>query len=63
MSGDRKRAHYVRAHRQGESVVALDNQLSGALRSISDYDLLVIVPEGVQSLGTGDVAPALVMRE
>jgi molybdopterin molybdotransferase len=61
--GSRRRAHYVRARREGDTAVPLDRQLSGSLRSISSHDLLVIVAEGVRALGPGDTAPALVMRD
>ena len=63
VGGDRRRAHLVRARWQDECAVPLSTQVSGALRSISDYDLLLIVPEGVKSLSPGDKVQALVIRE
>lgn len=63
VSGDRRRAHLVRARWQDEGAAPLATQVSGALRSISDYDLLLIVPEGVKSLSPGDKVQALVIRE
>ena len=61
VEGDRKRAHLVRARLEENAAMPLPKQASGALRSISGYDLLLIVPEGVKSLAPGDEVPALVI--
>jgi molybdopterin molybdotransferase len=63
VEGSRRRAHYVRARWEDDAAKPLDKQLSGALRSISNYDLLLVVPEGVRTLGAGDTVQALVIRE
>jgi molybdopterin molybdotransferase len=63
VQGDRRRLCCTRARLRDEAAVPLGHQLSGALRSISDYDVLLMVPAGVEALATGDAVQALVIRE
>lgn len=63
VEGDRKREHYVRVQidEQGRAV-PLDRQLSGALRSIADFDALAIVPAGRERVAAGERLRALILR-
>jgi molybdopterin biosynthesis enzyme len=59
-SGAGRRAHFVRArlHTDGTATI-LATQVSGDLRSIRDFDALVEVPAGVESIPAGERAQAL----
>lgn len=61
--GDRRRAHFVRA-RLGPDGRAhpLSAQLSGALRSIAEVDVLLHLPAGVETLPPGSHVDAVVLR-
>jgi molybdopterin molybdotransferase len=62
--GDRLREHFVRAKldEQGHAH-PLAKQLSGALRSIADFDVLLRVPAGRTHVEAGESLPALFVRE
>jgi molybdopterin molybdotransferase len=61
--GDARREHYVRAQRREDAAWPLPSQLSGNLRSIADFDLLLRIPAGVRELPAGARCDALVMDE
>jgi molybdopterin molybdotransferase len=62
--GDRMREHFVRAkldeHGRAHPLI---KQLSGALRSIADFDVLLRVPAGRTRVEAGESLPALFLRE
>jgi molybdopterin molybdotransferase len=63
VEGDRKRDHYVRVQIDDQGRAApLDRQLSGSLRSIADFDALVIVPAGRERVAAGERLQALILR-
>ena len=63
LEGDRKRDHYVRVQIDDRGLgVPLDRQLSGALRSIADFDALAIVPAGRDRTEVGERLQALLLR-
>jgi molybdopterin molybdotransferase len=57
--GNLRREHYVRARRIDDEAWPLASQLSGNLRSIADYDLLLRIPAGVRELPAGASCEAL----
>lgn len=59
--GSGARAHYVRARRQGDRAWPLPSQLSGNLRSIADFDLLLRIPPGTRELPAGARCEALMV--
>ena len=60
--GAGRREHWVRARLcEGDEVDALPRQLSGDLRSISDFDVLVRVPAGAGDLPAGATADAMLV--
>ncbi len=63
VEGDRKRDHYVRVQidERGRAQ-PLDRQLSGALRSIANFDALAIVPAGRERVEAGERLWALILR-
>jgi molybdopterin molybdotransferase len=62
--GDRLREHFVRAKLDEHGRAhPLDKQLSGALRSIADFDVLVRVPAGRTRVEAGESLPALFIRD
>jgi molybdopterin molybdotransferase len=62
--GDRAREHFVRAKLDAHGRAhPLAKQLSGALRSIADFDVLVRVPAGVSQVPAGTSLPAMFVRE
>lgn len=62
--GDRRRDHYLRARLDADGRARpLGKQLSGALRSIADFDLLVRVPEGQRKVEAGQRLEALILRQ
>jgi molybdopterin molybdotransferase len=62
--GDRQREHFVRAKLDEHGRAhPLAKQLSGALRSIADFDVLVRVPAGRLRVEAGESLPALFLRE
>ncbi|NVB40835.1 molybdopterin molybdotransferase MoeA [Pseudenhygromyxa sp. WMMC2535] len=61
--GDARREHYVRARLDGTGRAwPLDRQLSGALRSIAGFDLLLRVPAGRREVPAGEQLEALEIR-
>lgn len=60
-TGNARREHYVRARRSGEGATPLVSQLSGNLRSIADFDLLLRIPAGTRELPAGACCDALEM--
>ena len=61
--GDRSREHFVRAKLDADGRARpLAKQLSGALRSIADFDVLLRVPAGRQLVPAGESLPGLVLR-
>ncbi|MFV8753384.1 gephyrin-like molybdotransferase Glp [Nannocystaceae bacterium ST9] len=63
IEGDRKRDHYVRVQIDERGLaLPLDRQLSGALRSIADFDALAIVPAGRERVEAGERVQALLVR-
>jgi molybdopterin molybdotransferase len=62
--GDRRREHYVRARLDEHGRAhPLTKQLSGALRSIADFDVLLRVPAGQTRVEAGEQLEALVLRD
>ncbi|PRP90354.1 Molybdopterin molybdenumtransferase [Enhygromyxa salina] len=62
--GDRRREHFVRATIDAHGRARpLAKQLSGALRSIADFDALVRVPAGRDRVDAGEELEALILRE
>ncbi len=62
--GERSREHFVRAKLDEHGRARpLTKQLSGALRSIADFDVLVRVPAGRERVEAGESLPALWIRE
>jgi molybdopterin molybdotransferase len=62
--GDRLREHFVRAKLDEHGRAhPLGKQLSGALRSIADFDVLLRVPAGRTRVEPGESLPALFLRE
>lgn len=62
--GDRVREHFVRAKLDEHGRAhPLAKQLSGALRSIADFDVLLRVPAGRIRVEAGESLPALFLRE
>jgi molybdopterin molybdotransferase len=60
--GAGRRAHYVRAQLHGDgSATVLDDQVSGSLGSIRDFDALVVVPVGSVGLTAEATADAIVV--
>jgi molybdopterin molybdotransferase len=51
--GNETRTHFVRALVRGEQAHPLSDQTSGALRSISGHNALLIIPEGMAQLEAG----------
>lgn len=64
MRGEQRRTHYVRATFDADGRVRpLATQVSGALRSIAAFELLVIVPAGRAEVDAGEHLDALMIRE
>ena len=64
MRGEQRRTHLVRATFDDDGRVRpLATQVSGALRSIAAFELLVIVPAGRAEVDAGERLDALVIRE
>ncbi|MEE9382456.1 MAG: gephyrin-like molybdotransferase Glp [Nannocystaceae bacterium] len=61
VNGNRERAHYVRAHVRDDLATPLDDQSSGALRSIAGHNALVHIPEGIVQVNAGDAFDALLL--
>ena len=62
--GDRRREHWVRAQIQADGRARpLAKQLSGALRSIANFDALLRVPAGRESVPAGERLEAMIVRE
>jgi molybdopterin molybdotransferase len=62
--GERAREHFVRAKLDEHGRARpLAKQLSGALRSIADFDVLLRVPAGCTRVEAGESLPALYIRE
>lgn len=62
--GDRVREHFARAKLDEHGRAhPLAKQLSGALRSIADFDVLLRVPTGRTRVEAGESLPALFLRE
>lgn len=62
--GDRLREHFVRAKLDEHGRAhPLAKQLSGALRSIADFDVLLRVPAGRTRVEAGESLPALFLRD
>ncbi|MCA9687505.1 MAG: hypothetical protein KC457_35415, partial [Myxococcales bacterium] len=58
--GDMKREHYVRATIDDDGRAwPLSKQLSGALRSLAAFDVLLRVPEGRRSVAAGETLEAI----
>jgi molybdopterin molybdotransferase len=64
VEGDRVREHFARAKLDEHGRAhPLTKQLSGALRSIADFDVLLRVPVGRTRVEAGESLPALFLRE
>lgn len=64
VEGDRVREHFARAKLDEHGRAhPLSKQLSGALRSIADFDVLLRVPTGRTRVEAGESLPALFLRE
>jgi molybdopterin molybdotransferase len=64
VEGDRVREHFARAKLDEHGRAhPLGKQLSGALRSIADFDVLLRVPTGRTRVEAGEPLPALFLRE
>jgi molybdopterin molybdotransferase len=64
VEGDRVREHFARAKLDEHGRAhPLAKQLSGALRSIADFDVLLRVPTGRTRVEAGESLPALFLRE
>lgn len=61
--GDKRREHYVRATVEADGRARpLTKQLSGALRSLAGFDVLLRVPEGRTRVEAGEGLEALILR-
>jgi molybdopterin molybdotransferase len=64
VDGERQREHFARAKLDEHGRAhPLAKQLSGALRSIADFDVLLRVPAGRTRVEAGESLPALFLRE
>lgn len=61
LPGESGREHWVRAQLDGERVVPLDDQLSGALSSIAGASVLARVPVGTAAIPAGAPCEVLVL--